>query len=699
MTTISPPTSFSTLSPLTINRPNQLMLLANNSNFAPGNDNLELANASVEDHRFPNIKPSGKSIYVYSESEVGRSKFEPGNSNATIRNSISVTRQDPSGQKDQNGRYETFTTHHDFQWRVGTLVDQKTGKRSAVYEIETTGLNNLKRRVYISKDIADKSVAVRGSTGKGGSFYSPSVPNVQGFVAALNRQGSIVFDTSATKDFDTRISERNISVAFSIFEFFGNIAAASFLKKNVSTRNSLTSISKTRPLTADENKALTISKANITTYVTGAISGGINWGLFSDKSSWSEAAKALLKGDTATGLTEGGKGALNLLTWTNGAGYLSNFMAGKNIQIGEALLKGKLKTGGPFNWGFFADPKAWTAAALEKVGMGAAAKTFKPFLDYIGQNNASTWLTKKGALNISDDVIASWGMKDLTGKAVTNKNQLVDALVNSKIWRVFVSRPIGGSPFVVAETSKSLTTAGTYAQLMLSRGMTSIPANLFFQSVTQLGMNGRLNINWTSAGASFLGGQVRALGAPGAWISQTIVDRLKSYGMSTFGSLVVQASTGAIVNGLKSGATISHTTGQILGNVNQATNSLTHLAPQIADGRVKLTANQKLLLNEYSKRLAEMESEFRNNKGPNLDQRATDLAIALDIWLDSSNEGVSVRSKLNSITFKPTTIEHRQFLESICIRNSIPYSETMKVLGIAPDFTSFSNPEGLKNSD
>jgi hypothetical protein len=165
------------------------------------------------------------------------------------------------------------------------------------------------------------------------------------------------------------------------------------------------------------------------------------------------------------------------------------------------------------------------------------------------------------------------------------------------------------------------------------------------------------------------------------------------------GSLIVQASTGTIVNGLKSGAKMSHTTGQILGNVNQAINAMTHLAPQIADGRVKLTANQKLLLNEYSKRLAVMAEEFKNNLGPNLDQRATDLAVALDNWLDSSNEGVSVRSKLNSISFKSISPEHRQFIESVCIKNSIPYSESMKALGLVPDFGSFWHPEGLKNSD
>jgi hypothetical protein len=648
-------------------------------------------NLAIQDQMYPEKKSTAPNtkIRLVSNFDVARSEFVPSNDRNSIDNSFSVLRQDPQGMNDAKGKPETFTTHHDFKWRRGNLKDQTSGLMRPVYEIETTGLNGLKRKQYIDVALADKYVLDKVNGGKqSGTVIVATNPKVRSLLPRLNQEGSLVVDTTKAKSKDDRIHDQTLSILATTLEIVGNVLGAKQIRTNLSIRKTLLEKQAIGTLTAAEEKQLTLARANLTTITTGAVTGGMNWALFSDKSSFDEA-----------GMSEGGKSALNLLTWTNGAGYLSTFMAGKNIGIAENMLKSKLKNGGGLNWGFFSNPTTWTAAALEKAGLGAAAKTFAPFLEYIATKKPAEWLTQKGAINIADDVIAGWGMKDAAGNSIANKAQLADALVGSKIWRSFINFPIGGTPFVIAQNGGIRSTASSYVQLMLSRGMTSLPANLLFQSVSSLAMNGSLKINWTSAGAAFLGGNVRSLGAPGAWIASTIPDRLKSYGLSSFGSFVTQYLTGQYVNGLQKGASMSHTTVQILGNINQAYNAMVHLSPQIADGRVKLTASQKALLNEYSQRLEAIASEFKNNKGANIDQRATDMGVSLDTWLDTKVEGASIRSKLEAIDFKPTSDAHRQFIESICIKNNIPYRETMKSLGITPGFTSFEHPEVLKKRE
>jgi hypothetical protein len=435
----------------------------------------------------------------------------------------------------------------------------------------------------------------------------------------------------------------------------------------------------------------------VSAMVGGAAGQGSYW-LFIERKYYVEAIDSLQQGKPFESLSYGAKAAIQFLTWSVGTGSLSGEVAANiNIAWGKSLAVNRL--GSPknwldsVNWGMFVDPTLYTAANVRKVmGTGGEALISKygAILNFIEANPKA--VLNGGKLAIPDEVIRAANIPGVRDNA-----SLAKSFINDGMWRIFNATPIPFTPLKFASTSTLGGTISANTQLVVTRAGIAMGANILFQNLNSLAMNGSAGINWTQVLAAIVGGGTRTTGAPAAWLAPTIKSRLFAYTPPS----VVAFLEGVALKGLFQTRKANNPSEfksdesqnsirqlQIMGNANQAANAASLLFEALSKNEFASKTDLDLVGQYFAKAAA-----LLGTKG---DQLVTQAA-ALDKWLNAKGPGSTVSRRVQLSSFQldavPGLSKNVEIqIESGVSRTSVG-TRTFADVGIAPKFSEFIAPK------
>jgi hypothetical protein len=437
----------------------------------------------------------------------------------------------------------------------------------------------------------------------------------------------------------------------------------------------------------------------VSAMVGGAAGQGSYW-IFIERKYYVEAIDALQKGKPFEALSYGAKAAIQFLTWSVGTASMgAEVAANVNIKWGKELAVNRL--GSPknwldaVNWGMFVDPTLYTAVNFRRdMGPGAQAlvSKYNVVLDFIERNPGCVLNGQK--LAIPDDIIKAANIPGVTDNASLAKSFITDGA-----WRVFNATPIPFTPSLFASTSTARGTISATTQLIVTRAVISGAANVVFQNLNSLAMNGTIGVNWVQMLASITGGATRSVGAPAAWLAPTIKGRLMAYGGPSLAAFIEGIALKGYFQTRKANhpkefkadqATYSAKQLQIMSNANQAANSSALLFEALTKSGFATQANLDLVGEYFAKVTALLAGGA---------DKLVAQAAALDKWLDGTAPGtqISRRSALNSFQLGLVPGLERQVENAInagTIRTQVG-TRTFADIGIAPKFSEFISTEKL----
>jgi hypothetical protein len=595
-------------------------------------------------------------------------------------------------------------------------VGFESGGNKLQYEVGRVGnklaLRNGKTDVYVLNDVQQKAVTSGNAVNmaalrnlakqlyNAGKFDNPIPIELSTFKNVPLPGGDLGYDFRAVpkpgtgaqgqqeaNKWNLKIGHDQIHALGMLLEAGVLIVAGAGLLKAWKTYESLTAAAaavaaKTpgaKALTPEQGMQLKMATATLTSYITGGLAGTSSYALFVKEKYWDEMTSALAKGQPVEAMSEGAKAAVLFANYALAPGMISDSLATFNVNTGKklataTLAKGEMKG---FNWGMFIDPAAWTEKNITKV-MGAGGEKviekYKPVLDELARNleQGIPVVDKTGKLIVSADAVQKAGFQ--------NVPEMVDHMMKTGFWRVITSKPIAGSPFVVASGNGVAGTAGSYSQLMLTRASTGVGANLALQSLSGLGIKGEVNINWDQALAAFAGGSVRSWGAPGAWVATSLGGRVASYGLSSAAAFYTQMQVkGLLAARNKTQETYTKPQLETLKKANDAYSAAMLLLGSYDKSGAQ--ANKAIfdkngwgIGQEYIKRLEDL------MKAPDA-ERTSLRAMLLDRWLDEpiAKNGMTRRERLAHLTIPNDLADHFAGKQNIKLNTG-----TMADVGLVP---------------